>query len=75
MFKYVIGVTVGDTEFFFETPYEQPAIRVFDSIAESTDHVMEGELLRVPAKAEVKTVSLRRIFVAPRLGDPNQISV
>lgn len=75
MFRYIIGVTVGDTEFFFETPHEQPALKIFDSIAESTDHVMEGELLRVPAKAEVKMVSLRRIYVAPRLGDPNQVSI
>lgn len=75
VFKYTIGVTIGDTEFFFETPHQEPALKIFDSIAESTDHVMEGDLLRVPAKAEVKMVSLRRTYVAPRLGDPNQVSI
>lgn len=75
MFRYKIGVTVGDTEFFFETPFEQPALKIFDTIAESTEHVMEGDYLSVPAKAEVVTVSLRRIYSPPRLGDPNQVSI
>jgi hypothetical protein len=75
MWKYTIGVTVGDREFFFETPHMEPALQIFDSIAESTDHVMEGEFLRVPAKAEVKLVSLRRTWTPSRLGDPNQKSI
>jgi hypothetical protein len=73
VFKYTLGVTIGDYHFYLDFNHEATALTAFDSLAADTDNEME-DYLEVPSNATVSKVSLRRTFVQLRLGDPNQVS-
>jgi hypothetical protein len=70
--KFYVTVRIGFYEFTREFDSEQAAIECFDSIAADNNLEIAGDMLTLPSTAAVDDVTIRRVVLQSRIGDPTR---